>query len=79
MGPELTPWECVRNIVGFLWLIALFFPPAMLDGGEVVSAFLMLTFVLPTFLYFLNLYRKYKMTDFESFDAYFSSIQPKDV
>jgi hypothetical protein len=71
----MTDWEVVRNIVGFLWMVAIIVPYAALDGGEVVSVFLFFIFVLPLFLYFLNLYKKYKKTNFKSFDAYFHSIQ----
>ena len=75
---KLTEWEVVRNIVAFLWMTALIFPCVALDGGAVVSIILLIIFVIPTFLYFFSLYRKYKKTSFKSFDAYFASIQLKN-
>ena len=66
MNNQLTDWEVVRGIVLFLWLVAIIVPYAAFEGGEIVSFFLLVVFVCPTFFIFLIFSKKYKKTNFKS-------------
>jgi len=73
MKSPLTEWEAVRNTVLFLWAAMVLTPLVVFDDGEAISLLFIVFFVLPTTTYGAVLYRRYKKTNFKSFDAYFYS------